>query len=276
MTKAKETVLIVDDQQNWLDVLSKGLEKDYVVETAANYEDAKAILQQKAFLLAIIDIRLVDEDEKNVDGIRLLADLRQLADGASAIIITGYPELKTAKDAVLKYNAFDYVLKYPEDGSEFNLSAFREIVHDAIKLALDNRQKAITLEFELDPYLNPMSKTELAGVLAPELDSSEAAQELDQLLRRLLYEFLPLAPMAGWAKVIREKPPMAGVLCWSRQLGKALAIELKGSKKTGGEFHAVLPVEERYSHFTPHFRGILYAFPALSFDTFLGIVKSGK
>jgi Response regulator containing CheY-like receiver, AAA-type ATPase, and DNA-binding domains len=138
MTRVKETVLIVDDQQNWRDVLSKMLEKDYAVETAANYEDAKAILQQKAFLLAIIDIRLVDEDKKNVDGIRLLADLRQFADGASAIIITGYPELWTAKDAVIKYKAFDYILKYPEDGCEFDLSAFREKVQNAIEFALRN------------------------------------------------------------------------------------------------------------------------------------------
>jgi len=276
MARAKETVLIVDDQQNWLDVLSKGLEKDYAVETAANYKDAKAILQRKAFLLAIIDIRLVGKDEKNVDGIRLLADLRQFADGASAIIITGYPEIETAKDAVLRYKAFDYVLKYPEDGSEFDLSAFREKVQNAIEFALGNRQKAITLEFKLDPYLSPMSKGELAGALAPELDSSEAAQELDQLLRRLLYDFLPLAPMAGWAKVIKEKPPMAGVLCWSRRLGKALAIELKGLKETSREFPAFLRVEEKHSHVTRHFSGILYAFPELSFDVFSGIVKSSK
>ena len=68
------TILIVDDAPDWRDMLA-GLIGDVFSEieiiTAASMGEAKSCLDQHNFKLAIIDLRLDDSDEENVDGLEL-------------------------------------------------------------------------------------------------------------------------------------------------------------------------------------------------------------
>jgi len=156
MIKEREAVLIVDDQPNWRDLLSSVLSDEYETTCVEGYAQAvEAIDKRKTpFALALIDIRLRDEDPHNEEGMELLRTLTELSVPTSVIIITGYPTFRTTKEALKNLQAFDYVLKYPEDGSAFSLTDFRNTVREAVAQSVKRReellpnQKALVIEDE--------------------------------------------------------------------------------------------------------------------------------
>jgi two-component system NtrC family response regulator len=105
-------VLVVDDDAAIRKTLSKILEKEgYFVEAVENGRQAVRNAEKRFFNVALIDIRLPD-----MDGIELLDRLKETESRMVKIIITGYPSLQNAIDAVNK-GADGYVLK-PFDASE--------------------------------------------------------------------------------------------------------------------------------------------------------------
>ena len=77
-------------------------------------------------------IRLDDTNEANEDGLRLLGEIQKLGEDISVIVITGYPSINTVRKALRDFEAFEYVEKYPADGSQFNLREFRQTVRKAV------------------------------------------------------------------------------------------------------------------------------------------------
>jgi DNA-binding NtrC family response regulator len=75
MTKMKK-ILIVDDQLMYLKSLELALKKQYEVVLAINLEKAINILQVENCDIVLIDIRLDEEDDKNVDGLKILEWLK--------------------------------------------------------------------------------------------------------------------------------------------------------------------------------------------------------
>ena len=78
----KPRILIADDQKNQRQTLVDVLGTNrYDIEVASNYNEAKSILQQRAFHALVTDLRLVDTDANNIQGIILLTDVAELQDG---------------------------------------------------------------------------------------------------------------------------------------------------------------------------------------------------
>ncbi len=129
----RRSVLVVDDQENWRDLLCELLEDEFDVKRASNYREAQdLILKQKPpFHVVVSDIRLIDDDSKNEDGLRLVEELNQLRDLTKVIVITGYPSIETAKRALGKLAVYDYLEKKPADGRPFDPVEFRHIVSQA-------------------------------------------------------------------------------------------------------------------------------------------------
>jgi len=97
-------ILVVDDRENWRSQLRLMLEEEaYEVETAESYETAMQALSRGVFHLALVDVRLIDADETNADGLRLIAAIEENRWPTPVIAITGYsrpeygsnPELKS-------------------------------------------------------------------------------------------------------------------------------------------------------------------------------------
>ncbi len=97
------TILIVDDASDWREMLA-GLIGDVFAEirvvTAASIDEAKTHLAKNNIELAIIDIRLDESDEGNIDGITLAEFIRANYTQTQALIITGYANLETVKRAM--------------------------------------------------------------------------------------------------------------------------------------------------------------------------------
>ena len=99
-------ILVVDDDESIRKVLTTILrEEGYSVETAENGREAIKKSNERFYNLALIDIRLPD-----MMGTHLLASMRETTPKIVKIIITGYPSLQNAIEAV-NSGADAYILK---------------------------------------------------------------------------------------------------------------------------------------------------------------------
>jgi two-component system response regulator PilR (NtrC family) len=102
----KARILIVDDDESIRKALTAVLEEEgYAVDTAQNGNEAIEKCNEKYYNLALIDIRLPD-----MEGTKLLNAMRQNTPPMVKIIVTGYPSLSNAIEAVNK-GADAYLLK---------------------------------------------------------------------------------------------------------------------------------------------------------------------
>jgi CheY-like chemotaxis protein len=100
------TVLVVDDEDALRSVLSTELlSEGYTVDTAPDGDDAIAILQQKAFDLVLLDIKM-----PRVDGFEVLRFIKQRYPSTKVIMLTGFADLKNAIESK-KLGAEDFVSK---------------------------------------------------------------------------------------------------------------------------------------------------------------------
>jgi two-component system response regulator HydG len=99
-------ILVVDDSPSTLEVIKRNLEAAaYEVFTASSVEQAIAFLEQSSVDLVITDIKM-----PKVSGLELLKYVKENVKGTEIMIITGYPSIKGAVNAV-KDGAEDYLAK---------------------------------------------------------------------------------------------------------------------------------------------------------------------
>ena len=99
-------ILIVDDDENIRKVLLAILaDKGYAVDSVGTAKEAVEKSKRKFFNLALIDIRLPD-----MEGIELLTKMRDTTPKMRKVIVTGYPTLQNAVDAV-NNGADAYIVK---------------------------------------------------------------------------------------------------------------------------------------------------------------------
>jgi len=111
-------VLVVDDIPEYIDTLEVYLEDRFEVLKAQNIEEAKKILGHTRIDLAIIDIRLKEDDPENKEGLELLTWLKERYPDVKVIVMSAYREFDFAVEA-LNLGA-DYFMRKPLDPDELN------------------------------------------------------------------------------------------------------------------------------------------------------------
>jgi DNA-binding NtrC family response regulator len=94
-----KTLLIIDDQLMYLKSLEFALKKNFTVLTAANYEEALEKLKNEVNI-ALIDIRLDENDENNIDGLKILEWIKMNKPEISAFMMSAYREFSYAEQAL--------------------------------------------------------------------------------------------------------------------------------------------------------------------------------
>jgi len=118
----KERILVVDDDKLVRDSLQSLIANaGYVVDSAKSGEEAESKSDLTYYNVALIDIRLPD-----TNGIELLERLKDYVPKTRKIILTGYPDLETAIEAVNK-RADGYLIK------PFDPEALLKIIDDQIR-----------------------------------------------------------------------------------------------------------------------------------------------
>ena len=99
-------ILIVDDDESIREVLTSILtDEGYIVDAVDTGEKAIKATHEKFYNLVLIDIRLPD-----MEGTKLLTELKDTVPKMRKIIITGYPTLQNAIEAVNR-GADAYIVK---------------------------------------------------------------------------------------------------------------------------------------------------------------------
>jgi two-component system, NtrC family, response regulator PilR len=106
MMKKIGRVMVVDDEENIRDVLSSYLNSlGYDVVGAHDGEDALSKFRRGGFDLIISDLLM-----PSIDGLELLKKIREQDKDVIFLMITGYPSIETAVEAIKK-GAYDYITK---------------------------------------------------------------------------------------------------------------------------------------------------------------------
>ncbi|MCD6431342.1 response regulator [Candidatus Bathyarchaeota archaeon] len=122
-------ILVVDDDENIRKVLAKILEDEgYTVESVGTAKEAIEITKRKFYNLALIDIRLPD-----MEGVKLLTKIRDTTPKMRKIIITGYPTLRNAIEAVNK-GADAYIVK------PFDMDKALNVIKEQLKKQLEEKR----------------------------------------------------------------------------------------------------------------------------------------
>jgi DNA-binding NtrC family response regulator len=127
--KEPAKILVIDDNESIRKTIATILEeKGYIVDTASSGREAIEKSRVNFYNLALIDIRLPD-----MEGTRLLPQLRETVPKMIKIIVTGYPSLQNAVEAVNK-GADAYIMK------PFNVDAVLETIEEHLKKQQESRR----------------------------------------------------------------------------------------------------------------------------------------
>jgi len=170
-------MLIVDDEQDNLEYLTRVFHKEYDLTCARSGKEALDLLRRQPF-----DIIITDQLMPGMSGVELLKRSLEYSPDAVRIVVTGYPDIETAIASINQGRAFRFFTK-PLDSAQLAESVRRAVG----EVALDSENRRLVEELRTKNQL-------LEGLLKEKESQVEAqvasrTQELDrqiQLLRGAL------------------------------------------------------------------------------------------
>ncbi len=117
MSEENSTLLLVDDDPVFCQVLSRALQKrGYQVSIAYDQRSAEELAGQHYPQFAIVDLRIADDS-----GLNVIKSLVKIKPGIRIVVLTGYASISTAVESI-KLGAIHYLTK-PADVNDI-LKAF--------------------------------------------------------------------------------------------------------------------------------------------------------
>lgn len=120
----KETILIVDDSVETLELLKRSIDsnkKNYRIFTATNVTEAIKKLNSAPVDIVITDLRMPE-----INGIQLIKYIRDHFKNTEVLVITGFPSIETAVESI-KSGAEEYLIKPFTNEELFN--ALQKVTH---------------------------------------------------------------------------------------------------------------------------------------------------
>jgi len=139
---ASERILIVDDEDGMRRLLSRVLTREgYETSAVANGAEALRLVASERFDLVVTDIKMPE-----MDGLQLLAELKEYEPSLPIIVITAYGTIENAVQA-LRSGAYDYIAK-PFENDEIKLTVAKAFERE--RLLAENRYLHAELEGRYD------------------------------------------------------------------------------------------------------------------------------
>jgi DNA-binding NtrC family response regulator len=129
------SVLLVDDEREFLETLMKRLQKRKIKVAGVNSgEEALIIIRETPPDVVVLDVRM-----QGMDGIQTLREIKKIKPLVEVIMLTGHANLEMAVEG-MEVGAFDYLMK-PTDVDELLYK-----LEDAFKRKKIQEQKIKRLE----------------------------------------------------------------------------------------------------------------------------------
>src|SRR5438105_2183635 len=98
-----KNILVVDDEEGWLETVRGILEADYELTLLTDQAQSLECLRKRSYALVILDMNL-----PGMSGLDLLKQMRLIDSHLRAIVLTGYADVDSAVES-MKGGALDYI-----------------------------------------------------------------------------------------------------------------------------------------------------------------------
>jgi CheY-like chemotaxis protein len=224
--RKKGRVLVVEDDMPWLEMFEELLrELGLEVVATNNYASAIELLDREYFHLVVADVRLVDEDKDNTEGLDILSFIDEigLGDVVTKIVVTGYGTRDWARQSFKEHKVHDFIPKQGADSRGFDEADFVQ----SVKSALDDRVDTDRhLEIE---FIHGLSWEEMASKIAPSCGYQEHSEMLEWELEDLLKKLFPNASRLIVSRVSggHSQSGIVQVEPFYRAMGQAMSVIVK-------------------------------------------------
>lgn len=176
----EETILVVDDDEDILDLIERHLSnRGYEVLTAYDGEQAISLLEKLSFDLVITDLKM-----PKFDGMEVLKRAKEKDPNIEVVILTGHGTMDSVVEALRDGGAFDYLQKPLHNIKQLSFVTKKAI--ERKRLRLENQKLSDALHetnTRLREKLARVSR-DLAGVV--QLVSSSSDKEIRQTVMPVL------------------------------------------------------------------------------------------
>ena len=163
MTDQRPVLVVVDDEQGILDVVSRFASRaGFEVVTCSGGREGIECLRKRRADLVMVDLRMPD-----VGGLDVLRTIRETDPGCQAVLMTGYASVDTAVEAI-KLGALDYLSK------PFDFGRLEQLLK-SVREDAERRRGILSIESDVARRL------EFCGMIG----RSAVMQDLFDMIRRL-------------------------------------------------------------------------------------------
>lgn len=204
-------ILVMDDEDRWRDELGSILRRaGYSVDTAQTRAEALTKIKGNLYHVLVLDIRMVDPDESNTEGMEMLGELEELGllDSLTVIMLSAYGTREQMRQAFRHYRVADFQTKGDFRGRAF-VESVNQIFAESVRWNSD-------LEIIWQDGVLPTSIVVNMAIRGERIRrdtdlQKRVALELDDLLRRLFHDaksilVSPLQPGYSGAGVLKVQP----------------------------------------------------------------------
>ncbi|MFC1936073.1 response regulator [Chloroflexota bacterium] len=260
----KKKILLVEDLEVFYKPITRWLgDEGYDVQVVNDLDQALDILNREVFHLAIVDLRLDDEDENNRDGLELLRYIHKhnINQVMPCIILTAHNEDSSILEAYNNFKIERYILKSP---------SFR-------KELIEQVDKTFSDKIEINFFLEFLNGEEVLDKIIEGLDWGGENKPLASQLKQQTIDIIChiyrhaksvyinlLKPGLTGASILQVKPN------WEKGPGPSTIVKINRKDKTSIEvdnfqdhvlrFLYTGSVAQLNYSFTQHLGGIQYTF----------------
>jgi len=215
----RRSALLVEDDAAWSEIYARAASQAGI-ETVArvrSHGQAASEIAAMRFGVALIDIGLSEDDDTNVDGLRVMDTIREAGDPTSIVVITGRSGgdvLPIVRDSLQKYNAFDILAKRTLGPSDLRTLIEAGLRQYQLRASEGIEALRTALRGDMEPFAwdDMLLRTAVTRGGAP---------QLYRLIHSLFAPFTPLLPGERGGVRVLDGDLACGVF-WSRGAGMAV------------------------------------------------------